>query len=234
MVCARPPKLVIFDAFNTLVRPVAGFEETFADALTSIGIESSRAVLARLQVASAGLDHRRWSRSRDDYAAWTRKTLRRQGSHLLASFASHVIPALEQWHQAPMEQFPDAAGCLASMRSMGITVAVCSNWGWDLADDLASAGLAGLADVLLSSAEAGCRKPHPDIYRKVLRLVGVAPREAVFVGDNLEADVRGPQRAGIRGVLLDRAAAGAAALRAVSSLAELAGHIRPGALPPAP
>src|SRR5215469_14305448 len=87
MVCARPPKLVIFDAFNTLVRPVAGFEETFADALTSIGIESSRAMLARLQVASAGLDHRRWSRSRDDYAAWTRKTLRRQD--LICSPRSH-------------------------------------------------------------------------------------------------------------------------------------------------
>jgi putative hydrolase of the HAD superfamily len=225
MVSARPPKLVIFDAFNTLVRPVPGFEETFAEALTSLGIDASRAVLARLQVASAGLDHRRWSRSRDDYAAWTRKTLRRQGPHLLAAFASHVIPALEQWHQAPMEQFPDATGCLASLRSMGITVAVCSNWGWDLADDLAGAGLAGLADVLLSSAEAGCRKPHPDIYQKVLSLVGVTARDAVFVGDNVETDVRGPQRVGIRGVLLDRAAAGTAALTTVSSLADLAGHI---------
>jgi putative hydrolase of the HAD superfamily len=225
MVIARPPKLVIFDAFNTLVRPVPGFEETFAEALTSFGIEPSRAVLARLQVASAGLDHRRWSRSRDHYAAWTRTTLRRKGSHLLATFASHVIPALEQWHQAPMEQFPDVAACLASLRSNGITVAVCSNWGWDLADDLAGAGLAGLADVVLSSAEAGCRKPHPDIYQKVLSLVGVTPREAVFVGDNVEADVLGPERAGIRGILLDRAAAGAAALRTVSSLADLAGHI---------
>jgi putative hydrolase of the HAD superfamily len=220
------PKLVIFDAFNTLVRPLAGYEKTFALALAAIGIESSPAILARLQAASAGLDHRRWSRSRDDYAAWTRKTLRRRGPDLLAQFASHVIPALEQWHQAPMQQFPDCAACLASLRSMGLNVAVCSNWGWDLADDLAGAALGGLADIVLSSAEAGCRKPHPDIYAKVLSLAGVTPREAIFVGDNIETDVLGPQRAGIRGVLLDRSSTSPPGRMILPSLAYLAGHIQ--------
>jgi putative hydrolase of the HAD superfamily len=214
-------KLVIFDAFNTIVRPLAGFEETFAQGLKALGIKSSPAMMAHLQAASAGLDHRRWSRSRSDYAAWTARTLRRRGPDLLAQFASHVIPALEQWHQAPMEQFPDSAACLANLRSTGITVAVCSNWGWDLAEDLADAALGGLADIVLSSAEAGCRKPHPEIYAKLLSLAGTMPCEAVFVGDNIEADVLGPQRAGIRGILLDRGSTGPRGRTCLSSLADL-------------
>ena len=226
MVGGRGPKLVIFDAFNTLVRPLAGYEETFAQALAAVGVASSPAMMARLQAASAGLDHRRWSRSRNDYAAWTRKTLRRRRPDLIAEFASHVIPALEQWHQAPMEQFPDAAACLADLRSTGITVAVCSNWGWDLADDLAGAALGGLADITVSSAEAGCRKPHPGIYARVLSLADVTPREAIFVGDNMEADVLGPQRAGIRGILLDRSSNGSPGRTTLSSLAQVAGGIQ--------
>ena len=221
----RRPKLVIFDAFNTLVRPVAGFEGTFAQALVAFGIDASPEIMARLQSASAGLDHRRWSTSRDDYAAWTLRTLRSNGPDLLAKLASYVIPALEQWHQAPVEQFSDVAACLTTLRSAGITVAVCSNWGWDLADDLADAALARLIDIMVSSAEAGCRKPHPDIYHRVLNLVGVRPAEAVFVGDDIEADVRGPQRVGITSILLDRTGPGAPGYASLPSLADLAGHI---------
>jgi putative hydrolase of the HAD superfamily len=221
-VTSQHPKLVIFDAFNTLVRPAAGFEGTFAEGLAALGVEASPEIFAHLQSASSGLDHRRWSRSREDYAGWTRQTLQRRGQELIAGFASDVIPALEQWHQAPMEQFDDVAECLAALRSAGITIATCSNWGWDLADDLAAAALAGSVDIVVTSAEAGCRKPHPDIYSKVLKLTGIGPAEALFVGDSIEADVLGPQRIGIKGILLERSGAGQLSL---SSLADLTGYI---------
>lgn len=218
---AQHPKLVIFDAFNTLVRPVAGKENTFAEALASLGIDASPRSLARLQSASAGLDHRQWSGSSADYEHWTRQTLRRNGADLLGEYAPHVIPALEQWHQAPMEPFPDVHECLTSLRSTGITVAICSNWGWDLADDLASADVAWLADIVVSSAQAGCRKPHPEIYDTVLQLAGVQPADAVFVGDNIATDVLGPQRAGITGIYLDRTGMGSPDCVSVGSLTDL-------------
>lgn len=219
------PELVIFDAFNTLVRPVAGSEGTFAAALAAAGISASPEIMARLQHASAGLEHRRWSMSRDSYAAWTRQTLRRDGSDLLDKFAADIIPALEQWHQAPMRQFADVAACLSALRSAGVVIAVCSNWGWDLAIDLAGAGLAGLADIVVSSAETGCRKPHPDIYRRVLSLAGVRPGNALFIGDNLDTDVRGPGRLGIRSMLLDRTGPGTPGYVTLPSLADLSTHI---------
>jgi putative hydrolase of the HAD superfamily len=220
------PRLVIFDAFNTLVRPIAGCENTFAAALIAMGLEVSAAVMALLQSASEGLDHRQWSTSRDGYTRWTARTLTLNATDLLAASASHVIPALEQWHQAPMEQFPDVASCLSTLRSDGITVAVCSNWGWDLADDLARAGLSELVDIVVSSAQAGYRKPNENIYRTVLEAAGIPAGDAMFVGDNLQADVRGPQRAGIHSVLLDRADVGAAGYAVVSSLSKLAPYVR--------
>jgi putative hydrolase of the HAD superfamily len=47
-------------------------------------------------------------------------------------------------------------------------------------------------------------KPHPSIFSAALRLVDVAPADAVMVGDSLRHDVEGAIRAGMRGVLLHR------------------------------
>ena len=137
----------------------------------------------------------------------------------------HVIPALEQWHQAPMEPFPDVANCLSALRSENITVAVCSNWGWDLVDDLAGAGLSEMIDFPISSAQAGFRKPHHAMYHAVLDVAGVAAAEAVFVGDSIRADVLGPQDAGIYSLHLDRACAGSEGSAVVSSLSHLVRHL---------
>jgi HAD superfamily hydrolase (TIGR01458 family) len=45
-------------------------------------------------------------------------------------------------------------------------------------------------------------KPSPAFFRAALDACGVAPEEAVMVGDDLESDVGGAQAAGLRGVLV--------------------------------
>jgi putative hydrolase of the HAD superfamily len=219
------PKLVIFDAF-TLVHPVSGFESTFTAALTTLGVAATDSVMSMLQSASEGLDHTRWSKSRKDYSTWTRRTLNAAASELLDGLAPHVIPALEERHQAPMEAFSDVRDCLGVLRSEGISIGVCSNWGWDLARDLAGAGLADLINVTISSAQAGYRKPHQAIYHAVLDAARVAAAEAVFVGDSIRADVLGPRDVGIYSVHLDRASTGSDGCPAVSSLSHLFRHLK--------
>ncbi|MFI2214243.1 HAD family hydrolase [Streptomyces sp. NPDC020141] len=98
-------------------------------------------------------------------------------------------------------------------RAHGLTVAICSNWFWDLDRALDEAGIGDLVDVAVTSARAGARKPHPRIYRAVLDECGVAPGQALFVGDMWEPDVLGPLAQGMRAVHLwrpDRAVQGAA------------------------
>jgi putative hydrolase of the HAD superfamily len=197
--------LVIFDAFNTIITSHQDSKQTFLAGLIEVGLPVSPETLAKLQTASEGLDHSEWSCSRRTYTAWAAATLSsvaRAGTVMGADLAPQVIPALEQLHQAPMVAMPGAADCLAAVRRAGFTVALCSNWGWDLAVDVAGAGLAGHIDVFVTSAQAGYRKPHPRIYQATLERAGFGADDAVFIGDSLRTDVLGPQRAGIRSVLL--------------------------------
>jgi putative hydrolase of the HAD superfamily len=197
--------LVIFDAFNTLVTARRGSRRTFLAGLAEAGLHVTDSVLAKFQLASEGLDHSAWSACRETYVQWAADTLSRVGRagvSLDDDLAPAVVPALEQLHQAPMVAMPGTAACLGELKAAGFAIAVCSNWGWDLETDLEVTGLTGDIDVLVASARAGCRKPHPRIYRSTLELAGFSAKDAVFVGDNLRTDVLGPESVGIRSVLL--------------------------------
>ena len=54
--------------------------------------------------------------------------------------------------------------------------------------------------LFLPSGEIGHHKPARQIFEHALSQAGVAPHEAVMIGDNLEADVRGAREAGLRSV----------------------------------
>lgn len=112
-----------------------------------------------------------------------------------SALARFVVPALEQLHQAPMVALPGAKVCLRTLKAAGFKIAVCSNWGWDLRADLEATGLTADIDFLVTSAQAGFRKPHPWIYQSTLGLAGFTAGEAVFVGDSLRTDVLGPRTA---------------------------------------
>jgi putative hydrolase of the HAD superfamily len=217
--------LVIFDAFNTLVTARPGNTTTFLDGLTSAGLDSSASLLAEFQAASEGLDHSVWSTSRQSYVGWaaeTLRTVREAGVSTGSGLAARVVPALEQLHQATMMAMPGAGSCLGMLKAAGFTIAVCSNWGWDLREDLEGTGLTVNIDVLVTSAQAGYRKPHPRIYGSTLDLAGFAANDAVFVGDSLRTDVLGPEKAGIRSVLLAPAAGEVFHREQVGSLAAVA------------
>lgn len=61
-------------------------------------------------------------------------------------------------------------------------------------------GLDDAIDGIVSSHNAGWRKPHPAIFERALELAGARAEEAFHVGDNLIADVWGSQQVGLRGV----------------------------------
>jgi HAD superfamily hydrolase (TIGR01509 family) len=218
----RRANLVIFDAFNTIVTAHPNFRGTFLDGLARVGLDPSPALLADLQVASEGIAHAQWSVSRASYQDWASKTLRlasRVQSHHLPTLASWIVPALEQLHQAPMVQMAGADACLAGVKALGYQIAVCSNWGWDLYYDLQPTGLTDYIDYFVPSAQAGYRKPHARIYETVLTTGAVRAENAVFVGDSIRADVLGPQRAGIRSILVTNSSAGSFTGERASSLA---------------
>jgi putative hydrolase of the HAD superfamily len=81
------------------------------------------------------------------------------------------------------------------------------------------------AEVAVFSVEQRVRKPNPEIYRTALRELSVEPAEAIFVGDRVREDVRGPAALGMRGVLThefrQEDPEGAGALAVIAHLSEV-------------
>ncbi|HKP91489.1 MAG TPA: HAD-IA family hydrolase [Thermoleophilaceae bacterium] len=102
------------------------------------------------------------------------------------------------------EAYPDAVPALRDLRSRGLRLVVASNWDCSLREVLARAELAPLLDEVVTSAEAGARKPDPALFAAALRAAGSEPRDALHAGDSLRNDVEGARAAGLRAVLVNR------------------------------
>jgi putative hydrolase of the HAD superfamily len=99
---------------------------------------------------------------------------------------------------------PGMREALADLRSLGVRLGCISNafMGAATLDRiLHERGLGEHLELTVSSCEFGWRKPHASIYQEALRLTGVGPDEAVYVGDRLDADVQGPAALGMKTVL---------------------------------
>ncbi len=118
--------------------------------------------------------------------------------------------------------FDDARPAILVARARGMKVVVASNWDVALHEVLRRLGLAAVLDGIVTSAEAGARKPAPAVFECALELAGASPADAIHVGDSLEEDVVGARRAGIEPVLLVRDGRPAPPrVRAIRSLGEL-------------
>jgi putative hydrolase of the HAD superfamily len=59
-------------------------------------------------------------------------------------------------------------------------------------------------NVVVISGDINRRKPSPEIFGRALKILGVEASRAVFVGDMLDLDVVGPQKVGMKTVLVER------------------------------
>lgn len=57
-------------------------------------------------------------------------------------------------------------------------------------------------DSLLTSEDAQSCKPDQGIFTEALRRANCAPEEVCFIGDSLQQDIAGANRAGMRSVLI--------------------------------
>ncbi|WP_018111199.1 HAD family hydrolase [Thermus igniterrae] len=101
--------------------------------------------------------------------------------------------------------FPEVPEFLEALRARGAHLVLLTNGVPDLQrEKLFGAGLGGAFDLTLVSGEVGLGKPDPRLFRMALCAFGVAPEEAVMVGDNPERDVQGALLAGLKAVWVDR------------------------------
>jgi len=115
----------------------------------------------------------------------------------VAAYATIVEPASHM-------PYPETDAVLAAVDGLGVRQLVLSNHVWELPDICRSHGWVPPLTEVLTSARLGVEKPHPESYAAAIAAAGCEPGEILFVGDTYEADVAGPERAGMQALLVRR------------------------------
>lgn len=91
---------------------------------------------------------------------------------------------------------------LSELHERGIGLGLISNCTEDVALVWPRSSFAGIFDVTVFSATAGCMKPDRRIYDLALEELGVLASECLFVGDGANDELRGADEAGFTPVLV--------------------------------
>jgi putative hydrolase of the HAD superfamily len=201
---------VIFDRDNTLVH---------FDRAAIAALEARVAAAAPALPPGAAAAHWRswpgpWPRSEDEEAEfwrcfWGELALRH---HLTEAMVATLLDIGAFYHSC-FVAFPDAAGCLRTLRARGLRLAVLTNFELPgIAPTLLGAGLDPTWFTgLFSSASIGVYKPDPRAYLAAAEALGLPPHACAFV-DDLPENILGAQAVGMRGVLIERGGASAGGL----------------------
>lgn len=205
---------VILDAVGTLIEPVPSVASVYVEAARRQGLEVERAeVKARFHryfrvdedearlgplVTDEATEHRRW---------------RRIVGHVLPGLPDPGLAFEELWAHfglaSSWRAFDDVGPTIEALRGAGVRFLIASNFDARLRSVVSGLpALAGSEDDLVISSEIGVRKPHPGFYRAASDRLGLPVDRVLCVGDDPENDVRGPERAGLRGQLVDRSLSG--------------------------
>jgi putative hydrolase of the HAD superfamily len=133
------------------------------------------------------------------------RALRRIGLELEPELIERVMELEQDGWLGSVHVGSEVPATLERTRAAGLKVGLVSNAAYRpglMRRQLQALGLLAYFDSLTFSSEVGWRKPHPAIYRDALAKLGISPEAALFVGDRLREDVRGPKSLGMRAVLL--------------------------------
>lgn len=226
------PQAVFFDVDFTLIRPGPTFRAEGYEAFCArygIAVDPSafdRAVMSAAPLLDGPEDA---PYDGETFVEYTRHIIEQMGGRgeALDACAREIC---DEWAMhRHFELYDDVPSVLRALAATGVRIGLISNSHRCLESFQAHFALEGLISGAVSSAEHGLMKPHPSIFLAAMRLVDVAPADAVMVGDSVRQDVEGALRAGMRAVLLHRSdephprssALAAAGVSTISSLREL-------------
>jgi putative hydrolase of the HAD superfamily len=213
------PKAILFDLDDTLwpIAPVIAEAELTLHAWLA---EHAPGVTRQFSIEQLRLQRTALAAARPelhvDLGALRRASLEAAFAHA-GEDAAHVEGAMRHFFAArnAVTPYDDVLPGLLKLQHQ-VMLGTISNGN----ADLEVIGLAHHFKVSLAAADFGKAKPDPGIFRAACQALGVAPSEAVYVGDDLALDVAGAQRAGLRAVWLNRS----------GSDAHLAAGVQPDAI----
>lgn len=139
-----------------------------------------------------------------DYLEVYERAWLRAGLRVPRATLARILDLEQQCWDAAVRLAPEALETLAGLRARGIRTAVASNAPFPpegMHRQLRRTGIADRVDAVVFSSEVGRRKPAPELYLAALERLGVAPVDALYVGDRVVEDYDGPRKLGMRAVL---------------------------------
>lgn len=199
-------KAVLFDLGNTLVysRPEQIFQKILAEQGVVRPLDEVRDALIRGNSEFDIASHEGLS-AHEFYTQWNLVQLKHLG--LEGSKARKLAESINAhwWKFAKFHVYPDVKDTLHRLKQTGLKLGVVTGgFEEDIEMILPKTRLDKLFDVKVGVNTTGKRKPHPRAFKYALKELGAKPSEAIFVGDNLEADYLGAQKVGITPVLIRR------------------------------
>jgi len=198
---------VLFDWGHTLM------DWVWSDELVEAGVRAGLAVLGAPEDRAAAVTARYraeakltdWEVPEEvEYEPLVRTMLAESGVDVDEdALRRYLIAEHEAW--APARRLASTSiALLDAIRERGLKTGLVSNAmdpAWILLRDLDEQQLAERMDTVVFSSDVGVRKPRPEIFRRALDELGVPGERALFVGDRLDADVRGARDVGMQTVL---------------------------------
>ena len=179
--------------------------------LARTGVTVSQGDLDRAYIESGRWLARIWQYRRDvPVSEHVTAVLDALDPELADCLPSGIVAELRDAYASPALRVPPAAdagagAALEELRARGLVLGLVSNTmrtpGAVLRQIFDRVGLLAPFRVLTFSDECGIRKPDPEIFFLTLRQLGVAPEEAVHVGDDPVLDVEGARDARMHGVI---------------------------------
>jgi putative hydrolase of the HAD superfamily len=195
----KSPRVIFFDAAGTLIHLPRSVGSHYAEVAAQFGARLDSAALdAAFRAAWRGMPDRpaQDGPRPDDDHGWWRELVQRVLDRVLDPSQAAGFPAdayfetlYEHFAQPGVwELFDDVPRALSSLRARGVRLAVISNFDRRLLAIFRHLGIAGAFEQVILSSETGADKPDPRIFRIALEKMGVAPEDALHVGDDPRRD----------------------------------------------
>ena len=96
--------------------------------------------------------------------------------------------------------FPGVQEMLGQVRRLGLKMGLLSNArsDWAVREIVERLNLTKYFDAIVTSAAVGFRKPRPEPFQRILKLLDLGASEVVMIGNSIEADIAGARSLGIR------------------------------------
>jgi 2-haloalkanoic acid dehalogenase type II len=219
-------RAVLFDLGGTLIK-TAPIPEIFHRILATHGVK------VKVQPNQQDLEEIMAQTSLDDYRLpfeefwriYNAKVLRRMG---LKGNLDKLTDAVsdEWWDHADLKLHPDVRDTFKALRKKNLKIGLVTNgFRKDIEEILSRTGLAGQFDVTVGIDDVGKPKPEKEIFLCALKRLNISPNQALFVGDNPQADYEGAKAVGIKPLLIDRDNAVCVPYKKIANLTEVLKYI---------